>query len=229
MPTIFLKTVSIVRWATVDQSFSCIEFVKTLDLVGTVVLRRQTERFGFMRRFVSLVTTQPAAVAIAPSKRGRRSGFDDRDNPPSWPSSARHAAARPRRLESFPSLVQAKLRLRPHRPRSTRPLSQKGSRLKVYVFIAFLESIEFLQHDDGNDYIVFLEVLDAIRIVQDDIRINHKELGLGLKHAGMDPSVITFSISTAANFNDPWMYGPIVRQWLEVSSGHPIRLLRGDV
>ena len=61
-------------------------------------------------------------------------------------------------------------------------LAGKFACIEIYFFISFLEFIQFFQYDDRNENVVFLKVENALVIVKEDIRVQHKIfLSHGLK------------------------------------------------
>jgi len=58
-------------------------------------------------------------------------------------------------------------------------MRQKREHLIIQGLVALFELIEFLENRDGNDDLVFLEIIDACQIMKNDIGIQDKGFGGG--------------------------------------------------
>ncbi len=56
--------------------------------------------------------------------------------------------------------------------------AQELARLEVDGFVTLLETVELLEHRDGNDDVVLLELVHALAVVKDDVGVEHEHLRL---------------------------------------------------
>ena len=57
-------------------------------------------------------------------------------------------------------------------------LPHEGTGVEIHGFVAFLELVQFLDHRHGDDDVVILEIFHALVVVQDDVGVQHENLGL---------------------------------------------------
>jgi hypothetical protein len=63
-------------------------------------------------------------------------------------------------------------------------LADELARLEVEDRVALLELVELLEHGDGHRHVVFLEVVERIKVVEDDRRVEDEDLLLFAGHRG---------------------------------------------
>jgi hypothetical protein len=161
-----------------NQTLAAVERVGLADLVCRVVLRGQPERAGLHPQVGVFGDQHDFAVCFQMAQRERRVqnavigvvshegatdaiGVDAQDD-----SNASRRVAQ--RDAVFGDHVAGELIQFP----------QKLAGLSVNVAAALLEPVQLFEHGDGDRDVVLVEIEDAGRVVQDDVRIENEQLDL---------------------------------------------------
>src|SRR5208337_4271709 len=97
-------------------------------------------------------------------------------------------------------------------------LAGKLARVEVDDLVALLELVDLLQHGDGDHDRVLLEGVDAVVVVEDDVRVQDEDLVRTGKtgHArsvGRRPAALQVTTRTAITWNLPSPGVPLRRRW----------------